>query len=69
MYYVRKQILRRYIMNTIVAFFKSIFSSDAGNDMKIGLSQFKDNTPQDIRERKSNRTGEMKLSDLMRKSY
>ena len=58
-------------MNTIVAFFKDIFSFNENDDnVKVGLSQFK------RAERKSpaeqnviSRPGEIKLSDLMRKSY
>ncbi len=57
-------------MNTIVAFIKDIFTfSDNGNE-KVGLSQFKNREPQSVREQNVvSRPGEIKLSELMRKSY
>ncbi len=57
-------------MNTIVAFIKEIFTfSDNGNE-KVGLSQFKNREPQSVREQNVvSRPGEIRLSELMKKSY
>lgn len=70
MYYVCNiKYLRRYIMNSVMAFFKDIFSYSDDN-IKIGLSQFKEVEPKKAPEAKSlSRSHEVKLSDLMRKSY
>ena len=57
-------------MNTIVAFFKDIFSFGDNDNVKVGLSQFKKVEPKRIAEQNVlSRPGEIKLSDLMRKSY
>jgi len=56
-------------MNTIVAFFKNIFSLSGEDSAKIGLSQFNKTEPKKIETKTINHTGEVKLSDLMRKSY
>ncbi len=57
-------------MNTIVAFFKDIFSFNENDNVKVGLSQFKKTESKRISEQNViSRPGEMKLSDLMRKSY
>ena len=58
-------------MNTIVAFFKDIFSFNENDDnVKVGLSQFKRAESKRITEQNAiSRPGEIKLSDLMRKSY
>ena len=57
-------------MNTIVAFFKDIFSFNEKDDVKVGLSQFKRAESKRISEQNViSRPGEIKLSDLMRKSY
>ena len=69
MYYVCKQNLRRYIMNTFVALFKDIFSFGDNDGTKIGLSQFNKPEPQTAEPKTTPHTGEVKLSDLMRRSY
>ena len=57
-------------MNTIVAFFKDIFTFNEKDNVKVGLSQFKKAETKKISEQNIlNRSGEIKLSDLMRKSY
>lgn len=57
-------------MNTIVAFFKDIFSFGGNDDTKVGLSQFKNPAPKSIADQNVvSRPGDIKLSDLMRKSY
>ena len=56
-------------MNTIVALFKDIFSFSDNDNTKIGLSQFNNTEPAKTEPKAPTRTGEMKLSDLMRKSY
>lgn len=57
-------------MNTIVAFFKDIFSFNGNDNVKVGLSQFKKSESKRISEQNViSRPNEMKLSDLMRKSY
>ena len=57
-------------MNTIVAFFKDIFSFDGNDNTKVGLSQFKKSEVKKVNDKNVlNRPGEIKLSDLMRKSY
>jgi len=57
-------------MNTIIAFFKDIFSLNGGDNIKVGLSQFK---TQEFKKAENqnvvSRPGEVRLSDLMRKSY
>ena len=56
-------------MNSVMAFFKDIFSYSDDN-IKIGLSQFKEVEPKKAPEAKAlSRSHEVKLSDLMRKSY
>ena len=57
-------------MNTIVAFFKDIFSFGGNDDTKVGLSQFKNPAPKSIADQNVvSRPGDIKLSDLMRKGY
>lgn len=57
-------------MNTIVAFFKDIFSFGGDDNAKVGLSQFKKVETKRVSEQNVlSRPGEVKLSDLMRKSY
>ena len=56
-------------MDTIVALFKDIFSFNGNDSTKIGLSQFNNAEPARVEPKTSPRTGEVKLSDLMRKSY
>jgi hypothetical protein len=56
-------------MNTIIALLKDIFSFDCGNE-KVGLSQFNRRGAKRISEQNVlSRPKELKLSDLMRKSY
>jgi len=57
-------------MNTIIAFFKDIFSFNDTDNVKVGLSQFNKKEPRRISEQNVlSRPAEIKLSDLMRKSY
>lgn len=57
-------------MDTIVAFFKDIFSFDDNDSVKVGLSQFKKvETARPAVKKVLSTPGEVKLSDLMRKSY
>ncbi len=58
-------------MKGIVAFLKDIFTFSDDNSTKVGLSQFK-MTKESVRpaaKKAVNQTGEVKLSDLMRRSY
>ncbi len=57
-------------MNSVMAFFKDIFSYSDDN-VKIGLSQFKNPEPikKTVETKIATRPSEVKLSDLMRKSY
>lgn len=61
--------MRRYIMKGLVEFLKDIFSfSDDG--VKIGLSQFKvSEEPKRPDATVQSSLSEVKLSDLMRRSY
>jgi hypothetical protein len=57
-------------MNTIIAFFKDIFTLQDKSNVKVGLSQFKRAEAKKISEQNVlSRPQEIKLSDLMRKSY
>ena len=57
-------------MNTIIAFFKEIFSFKDNDDSRVGLSQFNRKEVKKISEQNVlSRPAEIKLSDLMRKSY
>ena len=57
-------------MNTIVALIKDLFSFGGEDNVKVGLTQFNSTKPQKTPEPKVlNRPGEIKLSELMRKSY
>ena len=58
-------------MKEIIAFFKDIFMiSDQNSKMKVGLSQFKDEEPEEKKTVKKvkKKKKEVKLSDLMRRS-
>lgn len=58
-------------MKEIIAFFKDIFMiSDQNSKMKVGLSQFKDEEPEEKKSVKKVEKfqKEVKLSDLMRRS-
>ena len=69
MYYVITNI-EEIQMNTIIAFFKDIFSLNENDNVKVGLSQFKKSERKSPAEQNViSRPGEIKLSDLMRKSY
>jgi hypothetical protein len=57
-------------MNTIIAFFKDIFTLQDKSNVKVGLSQFKRAEAKKISEQNVfSRPQEIKLSDLMRKRY
>lgn len=58
-------------MKEIIAFFKDIFMiSDQNSKMKVGLSQFKDEEPEEKKPVKKLQKiqKDVKLSDLMRRS-
>ena len=56
-------------MNTIIAFFKDIFSYNDNDNVKVGLSQFKKDSRRVSEQTIMSRPSELKLSELMRKSY
>ncbi len=58
-------------MNEIVKFFKEIFMLKSEDSIKVGLTQFKSVTPIDKAAQKkvAEPKKEVKLSDLMRRSY
>ena len=56
-------------MNTIIANLKDIFSFSDSDREKVGLSQFKNSEAKPVIQPKQSNHSEMKLSDLMRKSY
>ncbi len=57
-------------MNTFLAFLKDIFTLNDDDNMKIGLSQFKKPTPKKVAKPKvTQRPEDIKLSDLMKRSY
>ncbi len=57
-------------MNSIVAFLKDIFTLNGDDGIKVGLSQFKKPEPKKVKEQNVvSRPSEIKLSDLMRKTY
>lgn len=57
-------------MNEIMNFFKDVFMlSDASDNLKIGLSQFKNEKSVEKTDKKEDKISkEVKLSDLMRRS-
>ncbi|MBQ8168858.1 hypothetical protein IJZ97_05525 [bacterium] len=55
-------------MREIVAFFKSIFLLNDNNDIKVGLSQFKTETPVEKKKLVLKASKDIKISDLMRRS-
>lgn len=62
--------MRRYIMSGIVSFLKDIFTF-SDDEVKVGLSQFRlaKETKRPAVKKVVNHVGDVKLSDLMRKSY
>lgn len=58
-------------MKEMIKFFKEIFMMKQEDNMKIGLSQFKTLTPVEKAAKKPSIPAktEVKLSDLMRRSY
>lgn len=56
-------------MTDILSFFKEIFMiTDENPNMKIGLTQFKDQKEEEIVEKPKKVSKEVKISDLMRRS-
>ena len=56
-------------MKEIIAFFKEIFMiTDENPNMKIGLTQFKEQKEEEIVEKPKKVSKEVKISDLMRRS-
>ena len=70
MYYIGiRQCMRRYIMQEVIKFFKEIFLMKP-EDKRIGLCQFKAVEPVEKPVKKVIKpASEIKLSDLMRRSY
>lgn len=62
--------MRRYIMSGIVAFLRDIFTF-SDDESKVGLSQFRlaKEAKRPPEKKVVNHVGDVKLSDLMRKSY
>ncbi len=58
-------------MNEIVKFFKEIFMLKSEDSIKVGLTQFKTATPieKSMNKKTVEPKKEVKLSDLMRRSY
>jgi len=57
-------------MQEIISFFQEIFLGKNADKMKIGLTQFKAETPVEKPKKVAVKsTNEVKLSDLMRRSY
>lgn len=58
-------------MNEIITFFKEIFMLKPEDGIKVGLTQFKADTPVEKAAKKQvvPPKNEVKLSDLMRRSY
>ncbi|MBR5554537.1 hypothetical protein IKU74_00835 [bacterium] len=58
-------------MKELIKLFKAIFMMKEDNNMKVGLSQFKTMTPIEKAAQKSSTPikSEVKLSDLMRRTY
>lgn len=73
MYYIvnKPPAVRRIFMNEIVNFFKEIFMLKSEDHIKVGLTQFKTETPIEKAVKKPSipPKAEVKLSDLMRRSY
>ncbi len=73
MYYIVEtpKRLGEVFMNDIIKFFKELFMLKKEDSIKVGLAQFKSVTP--IEKAKSKKVAEakkeVKLSDLMRRSY
>lgn len=56
-------------MNEILSFFKEIFMiSEKSSDIKIGLSQFKEEEQKEVEVKQAKVSKDIKLSDLMRRS-
>lgn len=58
-------------MNEIITFFKEIFMLKPEDGIKVGLTQFKPVTPVEkaVKKQTVQPKNEVKLSDLMRRSY
>lgn len=58
-------------MKELIKLFKAIFMMKEDNNMKVGLSQFKTMTPIEKAAQKASTPvkSEVKLSDLMRRTY
>lgn len=57
-------------MQEIISFFQEIFLGKNSDKLKIGLAQFKEETPVEKPKKAAGKsTNEIKLSDLMRRSY
>ena len=73
MYYIVKNPKRlgEVFMNDIIKFFKELFMLKSEDSIKVGLAQFKSVTPIEKAANKKvvEPKKEVKLSDLMRRSY
>lgn len=58
-------------MNDIIKFLKEIFMLKSEDSIKVGLTQFKTVTPIEkaVKKQTAPQKSEVKLSDLMRRSY
>ncbi len=58
-------------MNDIIKFLKEIFMLKSEDSIKVGLTQFKTVTPIEkaVKKQAAPQKSEVKLSDLMRRSY
>ncbi len=58
-------------MNEVINFLKEIFMLKSEDNIKVGLTQFKSTTPveKSVKKHSAPQKTEVKLSDLMRRSY
>ena len=57
-------------MQEIISFFQEIFFGKNADTMKVGLTQFKQETPVEKPKKVASKsTSDIKISDLMRRSY
>ena len=57
-------------MNEIIAFFQEVFLGKNMDKMKVGLTQFRAETPvEKPKKAVAKSTNDIKISDLMRRSY
>ena len=54
-------------MNAMISFFQDMFSGSTTNQKPIGLTSFKEQKPQQIKEKKKKQSKEVNLTELMRR--